>query len=110
MHLLPLPNGRGSVSRMKYIRSRDRKGAVIGAGDSSAFERGNKPFNIFISRCRGADDASTLNQHLTNNVPGDVRQPEIATHVVICQACMVETQAMQNCRLQIVNMHLVLYH
>src|SRR6185437_7792474 len=36
MHLLPLPNGRGSVSRIKYIRSRDRKGAVKGAGDSSA--------------------------------------------------------------------------
>jgi general secretion pathway protein K len=39
MHLLPLPHGRGSVSSIKHVRSRDRKGAVNGAGDASGFRR-----------------------------------------------------------------------
>jgi len=37
MHLLPLRYGRGSVSGSNNLRSRDRKGAVNGAGDLSAF-------------------------------------------------------------------------
>src|SRR6185437_4019248 len=45
MHLLPLPDGRGSVSRINYIRSRDRKGAVKGAGDANGFEGGNTQFD-----------------------------------------------------------------
>ena len=49
MHHLPLPDGRGSVSSIKHLRSRDRKGAVNGAGDASAFECA-KNNSIFFHR------------------------------------------------------------
>jgi hypothetical protein len=45
MHLLPLPHGHGSVSGINYIPSRDRKGAVKGAGDARAFECRKKAFD-----------------------------------------------------------------
>ena len=53
MHLLPLPYGRGSVSSINYIRSRDREGAVKGAGNASAFERGKKAIRYFFASPHG---------------------------------------------------------
>jgi hypothetical protein len=43
------PDGHGSVSRMNYIRSRDREGAVKGAGDASAFECGKEAIRYFFT-------------------------------------------------------------
>ena len=48
-----------------------------------------------------------LRQHLLHNVPRDIRQPEIAAHVAVGQLRVIQAQAVQHRRLQIVNVDLV---
>src|SRR6185437_13974615 len=48
-HRLPLHYGHGSVSRINYIRSRDRKGAVKGAGNAGGFECAKKEIRYFFT-------------------------------------------------------------
>src|SRR3984957_15881417 len=47
-------------------------------------------------------------QHFFDDVPFDVREPEIATHVFIRQLGVIEPQAIENGRLQIVDVDLIL--
>ena len=69
-------------------------------GDSQRFLELNRAYEVL-------SDPDHLRQHLLHHVARDVGEPEIAAHVVVGQARVVQAQAVQHGRLQVVHVDLV---
>ena len=52
----------------------------------------------------------SLDQDVVDNLTTDIRQAKVTSHVAECQLLVVDTHAMQDGRVQIVNMHWVFGH
>src|SRR5581483_11038178 len=109
---MPMPGAR--AERVSYRSSRDiTNGAIPGAGmrvsrslaqPSAKANREGYGYKAALPAPRLPDSG----EHLLYYIAGDVGQAKIAAHVPIGQAGVIEAQALQDRRLQIVNVHFVL--
>src|SRR5271157_1910273 len=104
----PTENQRSSFSlcsRSAIVRRRASLKTV------RASSNGNSNWNCSppTSPCYGKL-VSASHQHLLHHVPRHIRQPEIPSHVVVRQPRVLQPEAMQDRRLQIVHVNLVLHH